>query len=290
MYSCIWRLIDAHTHPTHTPPPEHTHTVQEAHWSIERQWSMELEARKGSSLLQVNTAYCIWSVIQSQSPISILLVSFPRNVAKETQTNRSSNDIWERSNDTPNATGCTCFVYTYVNTYIVCKWCIHIYTFWYAFSANDTCVFIHFHMYTHTFSANDMCIYTFSYVYIYFFGKWYICTFSANEPYNEWLVCRNESSHHRNTLQHTASPIMKDSSAETSPVMNNRLFRGKRPAREADETALPALKRSVTPGRRKKEMSSVMRGWFARNDLQGRLMRRLCLRWNAVASAVCRTY
>jgi len=30
------------------------------------------------------TAYCIWSVIESQSPISISLVSFQRTVAKET--------------------------------------------------------------------------------------------------------------------------------------------------------------------------------------------------------------
>jgi len=30
------------------------------------------------------TAYCIWSVIQSQSPISISLVFFQRNVVKET--------------------------------------------------------------------------------------------------------------------------------------------------------------------------------------------------------------
>ena len=29
------------------------------------------------------TAYCMWSVIQSQSPISISLVSFQRNVPKE---------------------------------------------------------------------------------------------------------------------------------------------------------------------------------------------------------------
>jgi len=49
---------------------------------------------------------------------------------------------------------------------------------------------------------------------------------------------------HCNTLQHTASPIMKDSSAEMSPVMNDRLLRGKLPARKADETASPALKRS----------------------------------------------
>ena len=30
------------------------------------------------------TAYCIWSVIESQFPISISLVSFQGNVAKET--------------------------------------------------------------------------------------------------------------------------------------------------------------------------------------------------------------
>ena len=36
------------------------------------------------SLSKTYTAYCIWCVIQSQSPISISLVSFQRNVVKET--------------------------------------------------------------------------------------------------------------------------------------------------------------------------------------------------------------
>jgi len=31
-----------------------------------------------------DTAYCIWSVIESQSPISIFLVSFQRNEVQET--------------------------------------------------------------------------------------------------------------------------------------------------------------------------------------------------------------
>jgi len=38
-------------------------------------------------------ACCIWSVIHSQSPISISLVSFPRNVAKESQRIRSPIEI-----------------------------------------------------------------------------------------------------------------------------------------------------------------------------------------------------
>jgi len=35
----------------------------------------------------------VWSVIQSQSPISISLVSFQRNVAKEIQRTRTSIEI-----------------------------------------------------------------------------------------------------------------------------------------------------------------------------------------------------
>ena len=52
------------------------------------------------------TAYCIWSVIQSQSPISISLVSFQRNVAKEAYRTKTSivNRAWR--NDTPNTIGC----------------------------------------------------------------------------------------------------------------------------------------------------------------------------------------
>ena len=41
-------------------------------------------AKKYMLMLLWSTAYCMWSVIKSQSPISISLVSFQRNVAKET--------------------------------------------------------------------------------------------------------------------------------------------------------------------------------------------------------------
>ena len=41
----------------------------------------------------IGTAYCIWIVIESQSPISISLVSFQRNVGKETRRTRSSIEI-----------------------------------------------------------------------------------------------------------------------------------------------------------------------------------------------------
>jgi len=53
------------------------------------------------------TAYCIWSVIYSQSRISISLVSFQRNLVKETWRTRSLIEIWESSHDTSNAIGCT---------------------------------------------------------------------------------------------------------------------------------------------------------------------------------------
>ena len=49
------------------------------------------------------TPYCVWSAILSQSPISISLVYFQRNVVKETQRNGSMIEIWEQKNDTPNA-------------------------------------------------------------------------------------------------------------------------------------------------------------------------------------------
>jgi len=63
------------------------------------------------SLTCVCTAYCIWSVILSQSPISISHVSFQRNVVKETRRPRSSIEIWDRKNDTPNVIGCTLWVW-----------------------------------------------------------------------------------------------------------------------------------------------------------------------------------
>jgi len=53
-------------------------------------------------------AYCVWSVIQSQSPISISLVSFQRHVACETKRTRTTIENWEWRNDTPNAIGYTC--------------------------------------------------------------------------------------------------------------------------------------------------------------------------------------
>jgi len=54
------------------------------------------------------TAYCICSVNQSYSPVSIPLVSLQRNVVKETWRTRSSIVIWEWRNDTLNAIGCRC--------------------------------------------------------------------------------------------------------------------------------------------------------------------------------------
>jgi len=45
----------------------------------------ERERERGARVRRdVGVAYCTWSVIKSQSPISILLVSFQWNVAKET--------------------------------------------------------------------------------------------------------------------------------------------------------------------------------------------------------------
>jgi len=60
------------------------------------------------SMSALPTANCvrIISVIQSQSPISISLVSFPQNAAKQTQRSRLSIEMIERRNDTPNAIGC----------------------------------------------------------------------------------------------------------------------------------------------------------------------------------------
>jgi len=55
----------------------------------------------------IYTAYCIWSVTSTQSPISISLVSVQRNVVKETERTRSSIESWDSRNDTPNAIGCT---------------------------------------------------------------------------------------------------------------------------------------------------------------------------------------
>jgi len=52
------------------------------------------------------TAYCICSVIWSRSPISISLVSFQRNVAKETHRTRFLIEIRNWVNGTPNAIGC----------------------------------------------------------------------------------------------------------------------------------------------------------------------------------------
>ena len=71
----------------------------------------------------VPTPYCIWSVIQSQSPILISLVSFQRNVAKETKRTRQSIEIRERRNDTPNAIGCISFYLSAARciTYGVCE-------------------------------------------------------------------------------------------------------------------------------------------------------------------------
>jgi len=54
-----------------------------------------------------DTAYCIWSDSQSESPISISLVSFQRNVVKETWRTRLLIEICEWRNDTPDALGCT---------------------------------------------------------------------------------------------------------------------------------------------------------------------------------------
>ena len=72
----------------------------------------------------IGTANCIWSVIQSQSPISILLVSFRRNVAKETWKTRSSIEIWERRNNTPNAIGWTYFDNRFLEEHNRgCDWC-----------------------------------------------------------------------------------------------------------------------------------------------------------------------
>jgi len=45
--------------------------------------------------------------LQFQSPISISLVSFQRNVAKEAQRTRTSIEIWDWRNDTRNAIGCS---------------------------------------------------------------------------------------------------------------------------------------------------------------------------------------
>ena len=53
------------------------------------------------------TANCIWSVIFSQSKISISLVCFQQNVVKETSRIRSSIAIWKLRIDTPSAIGCT---------------------------------------------------------------------------------------------------------------------------------------------------------------------------------------
>jgi len=56
-----------------------------------------------------NTAHCIWSVIQPQSPTSIAMVSFRRNVTNETSRTRLLIETSERKNDIPNATGCNFF-------------------------------------------------------------------------------------------------------------------------------------------------------------------------------------
>jgi len=57
------------------------------------------------------TTYCLWSVIQCQSPFSIsilnLLGLFSTEREKETQRTRTSIEIWDWRNDTRNAIGCS---------------------------------------------------------------------------------------------------------------------------------------------------------------------------------------
>ena len=71
-------------------------------------WVSDTQEKRNSTLIScTSTAYCICNGIEFQCPISISLVSFQRNVVKETYRTRSSNQIWEWTNDTPNAIGCT---------------------------------------------------------------------------------------------------------------------------------------------------------------------------------------
>jgi len=60
------------------------------------------------------TAYCIWSVIHSQSPISISSVSFQQNVANETSRTRWWIEIRDQRKDTPNAIGCNIYVEVHI--------------------------------------------------------------------------------------------------------------------------------------------------------------------------------
>jgi len=73
-----------------------------------------------------STAYCMWSVIQSQSRISISWVSSQWNLAKETQRMRSTIVVWEWRNDTPTATGYISCMYmfffpSFCLSFVVCR-------------------------------------------------------------------------------------------------------------------------------------------------------------------------
>jgi len=70
---------------------------------------LQHKASYGSSALCA--AICIWSVMRSQSPISIALVSFQRNVVKKTRRTRSSIEMCEWRNDTSNAMCCNLWLY-----------------------------------------------------------------------------------------------------------------------------------------------------------------------------------
>jgi len=147
------------------------------------------------SLLIEATPYCIWSVIQSRSPISISLVSFQRNAAKETWRTRSSIEIWDSRNDTPNATGCMChsakqsWLYICVQIYVcvwidacmsnglypctvyvcicvlVCicvTWCVYVCK--YVQIILNTCyVYIYIHTYTYVCAYKYICLYVHAY-------------------------------------------------------------------------------------------------------------------------------
>ena len=93
----VWRyMCDANTS-SHTYMSHVTHTSVMSH----------IHESSHTSECTAITADCIWSVISCQTPISISLVSFRRNVVKETSRTRSSIEIWEWRNKTPNAIGCT---------------------------------------------------------------------------------------------------------------------------------------------------------------------------------------
>jgi len=106
-----------------------------------------------------STAYCIWSVFHSKFPAAISLASIQRNVAKKTRRTRSSIEIRDWRNDSPNAIGCIPMLFLSLS---LSKYMFHITKSFYLY------VYILIHIYMiHMYEYMNIYLYVYIYIYIY---------------------------------------------------------------------------------------------------------------------------